>query len=216
MYTKAFPVGLTIFIYKRWLISSSVNCPSLTPINFNWHSAIEMESAHTLAPLLMSAQADSFKCNYFNRSPNKPSNFSEHFFASIIPRGKHEWIDGFFCYFFQSFFIWLRISSVRSESLMDCSVDIFVTHNKNNINNNYRTVAKFNSILLNDFMFAKHKRNGFYCHEFGINPFTSILRCFFYQTKFFNFLFFQLKSVNSENIRPFFCVGISKHKTVDR
>lgn len=113
---------LTISITEsRWLISLRVNCPSPTPINFNWHSAAHLpDEIHvqlSVASVSRSnehrASIDSSKCNYFNRPSNKPLNFQRTFFFSlfiILSPGKNMNESAFFpflpnqCFFFQSFF----------------------------------------------------------------------------------------------------------------
>lgn len=96
----------------------------------------------------------------------------------------------FFFYFFSILFLW-----IASMLMIDCSLDIFVTFNKNNINNNYQTVAKFNSILQWFWMILclpNTKGNGFllpwiwnqYNHPFAL------ISAFFYQTTFLIFFFY--------------------------
>lgn len=89
------------FHYQSWLISPRVNCPSPAPINFNWHSGTNM-----MQNARPKRQADSFKCNYFNRSTNKPSNFSKHFFFNIfIPTGQNMDESQLFFLFFSILFL---------------------------------------------------------------------------------------------------------------
>lgn len=180
MYTKAVPDGLTIFITRADLFHH-------VSIAHRQHRSILID---TQAPIWCKMQTASNTIILIARRINHQILANIFFPTFLYPRDKTWMNRNFFFYFFSILF--LRIASML---MIDCSLDIFVTFNKNNINNNYQTVAKFNSILQWFWMILclpNTKGNGFllpwiwnqYNHPFAL------ISAFFYQTTFLIFFFY--------------------------
>lgn len=141
MYTKAVPDGLTIFITRADLFHHvsiahrqhrSILIDTQAPIWCKMHDQIGKQTASNAIILIARRINHQILANIF----------FQHFYTLGT---KHEWIATFFSILSLNPFSTNRIHA--RVFLIDCSLDIFVTFNKNNINNNYQTVAKFNSIL---------------------------------------------------------------------
>lgn len=91
---------------------------------------IDTRAIHIQPVPLRDSWADSFKCNYFNRPSNKPSNFRLIFF-SFHSLGKASLVSDIeFRHFKKT--VSNVISHVLQFFLMNYSTDIFVTSNENN------------------------------------------------------------------------------------